>query len=67
MSEFLFLKRFFQAYYQKMEEKLPQVSFLEQREFGFIPWEKPIMIRHMGFNQLEILSKYFKEVFNKNS
>lgn len=61
MSDNLYLKRLFRAYYEENQKDFPQVSSLEQREFGFIPWEKQIMIRHKGFHNNEAVTKYMIE------
>jgi len=58
MSENKLLKKLFQAYYRENKSKIPIVDMLEHREFGFIPWDKQIMIRHMAFKNVESLSKY---------
>lgn len=58
MSENKLLKKLFQAYYRENKSKIPFVDLLEHREFGFIPWDKQIMIRHMGFRNIEYLKKY---------
>ena len=72
MSDNKFLKRLFQAYYQEKQKKIPAVSSFESREFGFIPWEKPIMIRHIGFESQKILLNYLidrgpKHVYSSGS
>jgi len=72
MSDNKFLKRLFQAYYQKKQKDIPAVSSLEFREFGFIPWEKQIMIRHIGFESQNILLNYLidrgpKHVYSSGS
>ncbi len=56
MSDNNYLKRLFQAYYK--ESKIHIINLLEQREFGFIPWEKQRMNRHIGFNNSTNLKKY---------
>lgn len=48
----------FQAYYKEHSKDIPLVSEFTQREFGFIPWEQQIMIRHIGFGSPEIFQKY---------
>ena len=58
MSDNKFLKRLFQAYYQEKQKEILAVSSFEFREFGFIPWEKQIMIRHIGFESQKILLNY---------
>lgn len=72
MSDNKFLKRLFQAYYQEKQKEIPAVSSLELREFGFIPWEKQIMIRHIGFESQKILLNYLidrgpKHVYSSGS
>ena len=72
MSDNKFLKRLFQAYYQEKQKEIPAVSSLEFREFGFIPWEKQIMIRHIGFESQKILLNYLidrgpKHVYSSGS
>ena len=50
MTDLIYLKRLFQAYYQEEREAIPIVNSLNLREFGFIPWEKKVfMKRHMKF------------------
>jgi len=72
MSDNKFLKRLFQAYYQEKQKEIPAVSSLESREFGFIPWEKQIMIRHIGFESQKFLLNYLidrgpKHVYSSGS
>ena len=50
MSDFTYLKRLFQAYYQEEQKEIPLVSSFNLREFGYIPWEKKVfMKRHFKF------------------
>ncbi|MBN1801473.1 MAG: hypothetical protein JW891_08205 [Candidatus Lokiarchaeota archaeon] len=58
MSEQVFLKRLFQAYYRNIGQDIACVAQFGSREFGFIPWDRQIMIRHMGFDTTALLSKY---------
>jgi len=56
MTDINYLKRLFQDYYRKNSNQIPEISCIEHREFGFIPWdEKPYMIRHQPFNTMESL------------
>ncbi|MFX1497258.1 MAG: DNA primase small subunit domain-containing protein [Promethearchaeota archaeon] len=57
----IFLKRLFQAYYKKYNTQIPVISSFNQREFGFIPWDKEIMIRHVGFESEEFLRNYLEK------
>ncbi len=57
MTDYTYLKRLFQAYYKKIKPNIPVVNSFEQREFGFIPWDKHIMIRHLSFKTSEYLLK----------
>ncbi|MFX0002055.1 MAG: DNA primase small subunit domain-containing protein [Candidatus Hodarchaeota archaeon] len=59
MSDEKYLKRIFQAYYKEKQADLPIISLFERREFGFIPFEKQIMNRHIGFTSPINLKKYF--------
>lgn len=59
MPDNKYLKRIFQAYYKENQSVLPIHNLFEQREFGFIPWEKQIMNRHIGFTSPINLKKYF--------
>ncbi len=52
MSENAYLQRLFQRYYSEKREDIPKVNSFEKREFGFIPWNKQIMIRHLAFREL---------------
>lgn len=59
MTDFMYLKRLFQAYYQEEQEKTPVVSSFNMREFGFIPWEKKVfMKRHIRFENSRELGDY---------
>jgi DNA primase small subunit len=61
MSNKSFLKKLFKSYYQTRANEIPEVSHLTQREFGFIPWEKAIMIRHMDFDNVNKLRSYLAQ------
>ena len=61
MSDTTFLERLFQSYYQEKKNNLPLVSSFENREFGFIPWHKSIMMRHIGFQNKDDLINYIIE------
>ena len=61
MTENTYLKRLFQAYYRGIKSNIHIVNSFEQREFGFIPWDKQIMIRHMSFRNPQNLTKYLIE------
>ncbi|MHA1350062.1 MAG: DNA primase small subunit domain-containing protein [Promethearchaeota archaeon] len=59
MSEFTYLRRLFQAYYQEKQFEFPKVSSFDLREFGLIPWEKKVyMKRHMSFDNPDDLRSY---------
>ncbi len=58
MSEKSFLKPLFQAYYAKIGPKITCINQFEKREFGFIPWDRQIMIRHKSFDTKDRLSNY---------
>ncbi len=60
MSENNYLKRIFQSYYKEQNTEIPIVNLIEHREFGFIPWNKNIMIRHMAFNNHEHFMDYLR-------
>lgn len=50
MTNFTYLERLFQAFYQEEHKHFPVVSSFNMREFGFIPWEKKVfMKRHIKF------------------
>ncbi len=58
MSDFRYLNRLFRDYYKEKRMNLPLVNFFNEREFGFIPWDKQTrMIRHMSFSSRENLMK----------
>ncbi|MFX1419833.1 MAG: DNA primase small subunit domain-containing protein [Promethearchaeota archaeon] len=59
MHDEKYLKRLFNAYYKEKISDLSIVNLFENREFGFIPWEKQIMIRHIGFNSALNLKNHF--------
>jgi len=59
MSNTGYLKRLFQAYYKETGVEVPVVSLFNKREFGFIPWDKQIIMkRHMSFKDHANLAKY---------
>lgn len=58
MNEISYLKRIFQAYYKQKKHEIPLVNLFNQREFGFIPWDKMVMIRHKHFNESEDFKNY---------
>ena len=58
MSDTKFLKRLFQAYYQERKKQIPLINQFEQREYGFIPWDKQIMIRHTAFSDNDDLRDF---------
>jgi len=53
-----FLKLMFQAYYENMNKEIPVVSSFKEREFAFIPWNKSIMMRHIGFEKHSNFKQY---------
>ena len=58
MTPIKFLTRTFRDYYKKNAANLREVSHFTKREFAFVPWDKQIMHRHMGFENIESLNKY---------
>jgi DNA primase small subunit len=58
MSPIKFLIRTFKDYYKKNEANLREVSDFTKREFAFLPWDKSIMLRHMGFENIDTLNQY---------
>ncbi|MFX1390548.1 MAG: DNA primase small subunit domain-containing protein [Promethearchaeota archaeon] len=59
MSNITYLKRLFKAYYKEKGVDLPIVNQFKKREFGFIPWDKQIIMkRHMSFNDPDNFKKY---------
>jgi DNA primase small subunit len=63
MQTKLFLKNLFKAYYQENSKNIPEVSQFSKREFAFLPWEKPMMRRHLQFIEVD----KFKEYLIKNA
>ncbi|MFW9971099.1 MAG: DNA primase small subunit domain-containing protein [Candidatus Odinarchaeota archaeon] len=59
MPDHKYLKRIFQAYYKENRSEIQIPSLFENREFGFIPWEKQVMNRHIGFTSSVNLKNYF--------
>ncbi len=53
-----FLKLMFQAYYENMNKEIPVISSFKEREFAFIPWNKNIMMRHIGFEKPSNFKQY---------
>ncbi|TFG02713.1 MAG: hypothetical protein EU542_04380 [Promethearchaeota archaeon] len=58
MSPIKFLIRTFKDYYKKNAANLREVSDFTKREFAFLPWDKSIMLRHMGFENIDTLNQY---------
>ncbi|MFX1557081.1 MAG: DNA primase small subunit domain-containing protein [Promethearchaeota archaeon] len=58
MKEISYLKRIFQVYYKEKKSEIPLVNLFNQREFGFIPWDKMVMIRHKHFNEPDDFKNY---------
>ena len=58
MTEKTYLNRLFRQYYREKQAKLPSVSSIQQREFGFFEWDRPGMNRHMAFDTLDNFKKY---------
>ena len=59
MTDIIYLKKLFQAYYQEKQFDFPKVSSFNLREFGLIPWEKKVyMKRHMSFDNPDVLGSY---------
>ncbi|TFG22592.1 MAG: hypothetical protein EU532_14250 [Promethearchaeota archaeon] len=67
MTDNLYLKRLFQAYYRENQSDIPKIDSFEYREFGFIPWDKQIMIRHTSFKNPENLIRYLIEYGPKHT
>lgn len=61
MNENLYLNRLFKAYYKEKKKEIPLINSFNEREFGFIPWEKQIMIRHVAFKKSEEFLQYLKD------
>ncbi|KKN27205.1 hypothetical protein LCGC14_0867000 [marine sediment metagenome] len=62
MNDNQYLNRLFKDYYNKNRNNLPLIELFDQREFGFIPWDKEIkMIRHIGFRNKNDLVKYLTD------
>ena len=58
MTDKTYLTRLFKAYYKENQSGIPAIDSFEQREFGFIPWDKQMMIRHTSFKNLENLVRF---------
>jgi DNA primase small subunit len=58
MNDEIFLRNLFQAYYQEPNNIIPEVSFLDQREFGFLLWDYQYMQRHEKFERIDDLRKF---------
>ncbi|TFG16779.1 MAG: hypothetical protein EU531_05335 [Promethearchaeota archaeon] len=72
MNPTKFLIRTFKDYYTKNAANLPKVSKFTKREFAFLPWDKSIMLRHMGFENITSFSHYLinsapKHVYSSGS
>ncbi|MFX1314170.1 MAG: DNA primase small subunit domain-containing protein [Promethearchaeota archaeon] len=72
MNGNIYLNRLFKAYYKEKKIEIPIINLFNEREFGFIPWEKHIMIRHVAFRNSEELLQYLidngpKHVYSSGS
>lgn len=72
MSLTRFLIRTFKDYYKKNAAVLPKVSNFPKREFAFLLWDKSVMFRHMGFENIDTLNDYLinsapKHVYSSGS
>jgi DNA primase small subunit len=67
MSEKIYLKRLFQKYYKENNNNLPLINQYDRREFGYIPWEKQTMFRHIGFNNPKQIKRFFIESAPKHA
>ncbi len=62
MSDINYLKRLFQDYYRNNTNQIPQIDSLNQREFGFIPWDDIIIMnRHISFVNYEAFKNYLSK------
>ena len=59
MSDISYLKRLFRTYYKEKRSEIPTVSSFDHREFGYIPWDKKIIMkRHMSFKSQDSITKH---------
>jgi DNA primase small subunit len=59
MSDIAYLRRLFKSYYKEKRSEIPAINSINQREFGYIPWDqKVIMKRHMSFESKESITKH---------
>ena len=58
MSNEIFLKNLFQAYYQESQKNIPDISMFDQREFGFLLWDNKFMQRHLAFAKIDDLRQF---------
>jgi len=59
MSDIAYLKRLFRTYYKEKRSEIPTVSLFDNREFGYIPWDKQIIMkRHMSFKSQDSITKH---------
>lgn len=56
-AEARFVQRLFQNYYENSYENPFRPESLEKREFGYTPFERKIMVRHLSFKTFEELRK----------
>ncbi|MGB5910580.1 MAG: DNA primase small subunit domain-containing protein [Promethearchaeia archaeon] len=62
MSDINYLKRLFQDYYRNKTNQIPLIDSLDQREFGFIPWDDIIIMnRHISFVNYEAFKNYLSK------
>ncbi|MHA1520251.1 MAG: DNA primase small subunit domain-containing protein [Promethearchaeota archaeon] len=53
-----YLQKLFQAYYKARVPHYSEISDFTKREFAFLRWDRPGMMRHIGYPSPEFLYKY---------
>ncbi len=53
-----YLRKLFQAYYRSHHVEFPKVPDLTHREFAFLNWNRPGMVRHLSYPDTNVLTKF---------
>lgn len=53
-----YIKKLFSAYYRAHIREFPDTASLPQREFAFLRWDHPGMVRHLGYPSKDFLLQY---------
>lgn len=62
-----YLFKLFQAYYKTQAPQYPEISDFQKREFAFLRWDHPGMVRHIGYPEKDYLLNYLVKYAPRHS